>query len=75
MCAERITRFMTAGMILFIMFLLTQGSATIALGLLAFIAVMMVIWGAFDFCPSIWMLSKFLPSCYCKCEEKKEENE
>ena len=73
MCAERVTRFMTVGMIVFIMFLLSQGSQTIALALLAFMAIMMAIWGAFDFCPSIWMLKKILPSCYCKCE--KEENE
>jgi hypothetical protein len=75
MCAERVTRFMTVAMILLIMYLLSIGSSTIALALLAFMAIMMTIWGAFDFCPSIWMLRKFLPSCYCKCEEKKEENE
>ena len=73
MCAERVTRFMTVGMIFVIMFFIQQGSITIALALLGFMAVMMAIWGAFDFCPSIWMLKKFLPSCYCKCE--KEENE
>ena len=73
MCAERVTRFMTVGMILVIMFLLQQGSQTIALALLAFMAIMMAIWGAFDFCPSIWTMKKFLPSCYCECE--KEENE
>jgi hypothetical protein len=75
MCAERVTRFMTVGMILFVMFALTQGMTTLALGLLLFMAIMMTIWGAFDFCPSIWMLKKFLPSCYCECGEKKEENE
>ena len=73
MCAERVTRFMTVGMIFVIMFFIQQGSITIALALLGFMAVMMAIWGAFDFCPSIWMLKKFLPSCYCKCE--KEDNE
>ena len=73
MCAERVTRFMTVGMIFVIMYLLQAGSQTIALALLAFMAIMMAIWGAFDFCPSIWVLKKFLPSCYCKC--KKEENE
>jgi len=73
MCAERVTRFMTVGMLIVIMYFV-GANATIALGLLAFMAVMMMIWGAFDFCPSIFMLRKILPSCYCKCEEKKEEN-
>ena len=72
MCAERVTRFLTAGMIFVIMYFVGV-NPTIALALLAFVAIMMVIWGAFDFCPSIWMLRKFLPSCYCKCKE--EENE
>jgi len=74
MCAERVTRFLTAGMIFVIMYFVGV-NATIALTLLAFVAIMMVIWGAFDFCPSIWMLRKFLPSCYCECEKKEEENE
>ena len=73
MCAERVTRFLTAGMIFIIMYFVGT-NPTIALALLAFVAIMMVIWGAFDFCPSIWMFRKFLPSCYCKCKEK-EENE
>ncbi|NPA54868.1 MAG: phosphoribosylaminoimidazole synthetase [Epsilonproteobacteria bacterium] len=73
MCAERVTRFMTVAMIFFVMFLISKGSITVALALLAFMAIMMTIWGAFDFCPSIWMLRKILPSCYCPCP--KEENE
>jgi len=72
MCAERVTRFMSVGMLLVIMYFVSVNQI-IALGLLAFMAVMTAIWGAFDFCPSIWMLKKFLPSCYCEC--KKEENE
>jgi len=74
MCAERVTRFMTVAMLLVIMYFV-GANTTIALALLAFMAVMMMIWGAFDFCPSIFMMKKILPSCYCKCEEKKEENE
>jgi len=75
MCAERVTRFMSVGMLMLIMFFLTQpGSQTIALGLLAFMAVMTAIWGAFDFCPSIWVMRKILPPCYCECP-KEENNE
>ena len=73
MCAERVTRFLTVGMIFVIMYFV-GANTTIALALLSFMAIIMMIWGAFDFCPSIWMFRKFLPSCYCKCKEK-EENE
>jgi len=74
MCAERVTRFMTVGMLLLIMYFV-GANATIALALLAFMAVMMMIWGAFDFCPSIFMMRKIFPRCYCECEKKEENNE
>jgi hypothetical protein len=73
MCAERVTRFMTVVMMLVIMYFVGTNT-TIALGLLAFVAIMMAIWGAFDFCPSIWVMKKILPSCYCECP-KEENNE
>ena len=72
MCAERVTRFMTVGM-LFVVMYFVGANPMIALILLGFIAVMMTIWGAFDFCPSIWVLKKFLPSCYCECEKENDE--
>jgi len=74
MCAERITRFMSVIMLVVIMYFV-GANATIALALLAFMAIMTAIWGAFDFCPSIYMMKKIFPSCYCKCEEKGENNE
>ena len=74
MCAERVTRFMSVGMLMLIMFFLTQGSSVVALSLLAFMAIMTAIWGAFDFCPSIWVMKKILPPCYCECP-KEENNE
>jgi len=73
MCAERVTRFMTVAMILVIMYFV-GANTTVALALLAFMAVMMMIWGAFDFCPSIYMMRKILPRCYCECP-KEENNE
>jgi hypothetical protein len=73
MCAERVTRFMTVVMLLVIMYFV-GANTTIALALLAFMAIMMMIWGAFDFCPSIWMMRKILPRCYCECP-KEENNE
>jgi hypothetical protein len=75
MCAERVTRFMSVGMLMFILYLFTQGSQTFALALIVFMAAMTAIWGAFDFCPSIWMMKKIFPSCYCECPKKEENNE
>jgi hypothetical protein len=70
MCAERVTRILTAFMLVIIMGFLAKGMQMVALVLLAFMAIMMTIWALFDFCPSIWMMRKILPSCYCPCEEK-----
>ena len=70
MCGERIQRFLMAFMMLIILALLSKGLMTIALVLLAFVAIMLVIYGLFDFCPSTWLLTKFFGSCYCECEEE-----
>jgi hypothetical protein len=74
MCAERLARIPTIIM-MFVILYFVGANPLIAQVLLVFVGVMMTIWAAFDFCPSIFMLKKFLPSCYCECEEKKEENE
>ena len=74
MCAERLARIPTIIM-MFVILYFVGVNPLIAQVLLVFVGIMMAIWAAFDFCPSIFMLKKFLPSCYCECEEKKEENE
>jgi len=69
-CAERMQRFLMAFMMLLILVLLAKGVTTVALALLAFVAIMLVIYGMFDFCPSTWMLTKLFGSCYCECKEE-----
>ncbi len=69
-CAERMQRFLMAFMMLVILALLAKGLMTVALVLLAFIAIMLVVYGMFDFCPSTWALTKLFGSCYCECKEE-----
>jgi len=68
MCAERLQRFMMSFMMLLILVLLAKGLSTIGLALLAFVAIMLFIYGVFDFCPSTWMLTKIFGSCFCECK-------
>jgi len=69
-CAERLQRFLMAFMMIIILVLLANGVTTIALALLAFVAIMLFIYGVFDFCPSTWILTKLFGSCYCECKEE-----
>jgi hypothetical protein len=71
-CAERLQRFLMAFMMIIILMLLANGVTTIALALLAFIAIMLFIYGTFDFCPSTWVLTKLFGSCYCECKEEEK---
>jgi len=61
-----------AFMMLVILALLSKGLSIVALALLAFVAIMLFIYGLFDFCPSTWILSKFFDSCYCECKDENE---
>ena len=70
LCAERIQRFLMAFMMLVILAFLAKGVMVVALALLAFVAIMLTIYGLFDFCPSTWMLTKLLGSCFCECKEE-----
>jgi hypothetical protein len=69
LCAERIQRFMMAFFILVVMALWAKGLSIAGLALLAFMAVMLVVYGLFDFCPSTWFLTKLFGSCYCQCPD------
>ena len=69
-CAERVQRFLMAFFILVVMGLWAKGYSVAGLALLAFMAVMLVIYGLFDFCPSTYVLTKILGSCYCECGEE-----
>jgi hypothetical protein len=70
LCAERIQRFMMAFMLLIILGLLATNHMVAGLALLAFIAIMLTIHGAFDFCPSTVFLTKMFGSCYCECKDE-----
>jgi len=74
-CGERVQRLMMSIFILIILVLLAKGLNLAALILLAFMSIMLFIYFAFDFCPSTWMLTKLLGSCYCECEGEKDENQ
>ncbi len=72
LCAERLHRFLMSFMMIIILVLLAKSFFTIALALLAFVSIMLFIYGVFDFCPSTWMLTKIFGSCYCECKKEEE---
>ena len=73
-CAERVQRLMMSIFVLIVLMLLSKGYHLAALIMLAFMSIMLFIYFIFDFCPSTWMLTKVLGSCYCECEGEKDEN-
>ncbi len=74
-CAERVQRLMMSIFALIILVFLAKGLTTLGLALLAFLSIMLFIYFVFDFCPSTWMLTKILGSCYCECEGENDENQ
>ncbi len=62
LCAEKLQRLMMAGVLLLAYFLISIGSIYGTI-LLAFTIVMIIIWAITDFCPSIWLLTKFFGHC------------
>lgn len=74
-CAERVQRLMMSIFTFIILILLAKGLMLAALILLAFMSIMLFIYFAFDFCPSTWMLTKILGSCYCECKGEENENQ
>jgi len=75
-CAERVQRLMMSIFLLIILGLLSKGHNTLAaMILISFMSIMLFIYFIFDFCPSTWMLSKLLGSCYCECEGSENENQ
>ena len=74
-CAERVQRLMMSIFALIILVFLAKGYSTVGLALLAFLSIMLFIYFIFDFCPSTWMLTKLLGSCYCECEGENDENQ
>jgi len=54
---------MTAFMLGLILLLALSGYTSIAIVLQVFVMSMMILWALTDFCPSIFILKKFFPSC------------
>jgi NhaP-type Na+/H+ and K+/H+ antiporter len=69
-CAERLQRFLMSFVMFIILGLLAKGHSVIGLALLAFVSIMLFIYGIFDFCPSTWILTKIFGSCYCECKDE-----
>jgi len=75
MCASRIQRLLTSVVLGITLYFFTMGVAdfqaglsqsnnfTIAVVLQIFVITMMLIWAMTNFCPSLWILKKILPSC------------
>ncbi len=57
MCQERIQRYLAAFMIVVSTLLIVKGIIE-GIYLLWFVSSMLIIWGTFDFCPSLWILKK-----------------
>ncbi len=63
-CVERVQRILMALLIVASIGGIHSGAFFFgATYILLFIAIMLVVWAITDFCPSIWLLSKFLPRC------------
>ena len=74
-CAERFQRLMMSMFLFVILALLAKGYSVAGLIMLAFMAIMLFVHFAFDFCPSTVILNKLLGSCYCECKEEENENQ
>ena len=57
MCLERVHRFLMAGVIGLAATLLTIGFGA-GIYLVWFVVAMLIVWGATNFCPSVWMMKK-----------------
>ncbi|MCV6606613.1 MAG: phosphoribosylaminoimidazole synthetase [Campylobacterales bacterium] len=66
MCVERVQRLMMVAFLAAIFYFVSVASNGIALILISFMALMLLVWALIDFCPSVWILSKFLPKCWGK---------
>lgn len=68
MCVEKIQRLMMAALLMVIFYCVNANMIALGSLLIVFMFIMIVVWALTDFCPSIWMLGKFLPSCKKGCQ-------
>jgi len=64
MCAERLHRIVVAIILGFVMGMAGAGMLKMAFLTQLFVMVMLIIWALTDFCPSLYLLKKIIPSCY-----------
>jgi len=62
-CAQRVQRVLMAIMLGVVMGLAGSGFMAAAFLLQLFIMIMLLIWAATNFCPSIWALEKLIGKC------------
>jgi hypothetical protein len=70
MCAERAHRMIMAIMLGIVMGMMASQSIQIVFLLLLFMMVSLLVWAFADFCLTIFLLKKILPSC----DTKKDNN-
>ena len=66
MCVERVQRLMMVAFLVAIFYFVSIYWIGTALILIAFMIVLLLVWALIDFCPSIWILGKFLPKCWSR---------
>ena len=66
MCVERVHRLMMATLLIVSLLLFFAGYELFTLAIIGFMSFMLVVWGVFDFCPAVKILSKFMPRCRAK---------
>lgn len=62
LCAEKLQRLMMSAVLLLAYFLMSIGSPYGGI-LVLFTIVMILVWAITDFCPSIWLFTKFFGHC------------
>ena len=57
---------MMATLLIVSLLLFFAGYELFTLAIIGFMSFMLVVWGVFDFCPAVKILSKFMPRCSAK---------
>ncbi|SFV56711.1 hypothetical protein MNB_SV-6-277 [hydrothermal vent metagenome] len=64
MCAERLHRIVIAIILGLVMGMAGAGMIKLAFLSQLFVMIMLFLWAFSDFCPSLYLLRKIIPSCY-----------
>ena len=63
MCVSRVQRLMTSAILGLVLLFHFFGYGNTALWLQVFVIIMILVWAITNFCPSLWVLKKFLLPC------------